>query len=483
MTGLWIAIAGIGLALGGLLLLALRATPLRGDRASYDVRVYRDQLDEVVRDRDRGLIGEEQAAAATAEIQRRILALADRRQAALTVATPPERAIVIAAAVAAPLAAILLYLQIGSPAAPDRPFAGGGSLPVAAQSAEHSQEMLDMVERLAARLKSAPTDAEGWLLLARSYATMDRYADAADAYRAAVQHSNRRPDIVSAYGEARVMAGGGRVDDETLALFDEAMAKSDVDPRAWFYGALGQAQRGNLAAAMQLWFDLAIVSPPDAPWLMDLQQRIDGIATELGVDPDKLEPSARAQAVLDGSGSLAPPPAVAAPAPAAAPPAAPRGPTREDMEAALGMGEGDRQAMIRGMVDGLAARLEQNPNDLDGWTRLERAYRVLGDTAKADQAAARIAALRTPAPTGAPTTTLPSAPRGPSPQDMENAATMTPEQRAEMIQGMVGGLVARLKDNPNDLPGWTMLERSYRVLGETAKADEALKRIQALQGK
>ncbi len=471
MTGLWIAVAFLALGLGLLLLLALRPGRIQGDRASYDVRVYRDQLDEVARDRDRGLIGEEQAAAATAEIQRRILALADSRQTELSEATPPQRAIVLATALMVPLAAIALYLHLGSPATPDRPFAARAPAPAAAQAVEHSQELLDMVERLAARLKTSPVDAEGWLLLARSYVTMDRYTEAADAYRIAIQQSNRRPDIVAAYGEVRVMAGGGRVDDETLALFDEVMAKTDVEPRAWFYGALGQAQRGYLAAAMQLWFDLAAVSPPDAPWLPDLQERIDGIATELGVDPDKLIPSARAQAVLDGNGPLAPPPsAVATPAPAAAP----KGPTREDMEAALGMSPDDRQAMIRGMVDGLAARLEQNPNDLDGWTRLERAYRVLGDTAKADQAAARIAALRAP-----PVAT----PRGPSPQDMENASTMTPEQRAELIQGMVGGLVARLQANPNDLQGWTMLERSYRVLGETAKADEALKRIQALQGK
>ena len=337
---------------------------------------------------------------------------------------------------------------------------------------------LDMVERLAARLKLSPGDVEGWMLLARSYLTMDRYPEAADAYRNAVERGSRQPELLSAWGEARVMAAGGRVDDETLALFDEIMGKTDVDPRAWFYGALGRAQRGQLPQALELWVDLAAVSPPDAPWLADLQQRIDGVAGELGVDPNAQKPSPRAQAVIEGAG--APPPAVVArPAP---PAAAPKGPTREDMEAALGLSPDDRQQMIRGMVAGLAAKLEQNPGDLDGWVRLERAYRVLGETAKADQAAARIAALRAPAPvTPPPAAGAAAAPRGPTQQDVEGAAAMTPEQRAELIQGMVGGLVARLKENPNDLQGWTMLERSYRVLGETAKADEVAKRIEAMQ--
>jgi cytochrome c-type biogenesis protein CcmH len=51
----------------------------------------------------------------------------------------------------------------------------------------------------------------------------------------------------------------------------------------------------------------------------------------------------------------------------------------------------ERQAMIRGMVERLAARLEQNPNDKEGWTRLARAYDVLGETTKAEAARARAA--------------------------------------------------------------------------------------------
>ena len=44
--------------------------------------------------------------------------------------------------------------------------------------------------------------------------------------------------------------------------------------------------------------------------------------------------------------------------------------------------------MIRGMVEGLAARLEDSPDDLDGWLRLVRSYKVLNEQEKARKAIA-----------------------------------------------------------------------------------------------
>ena len=46
-----------------------------------------------------------------------------------------------------------------------------------------------------------------------------------------------------------------------------------------------------------------------------------------------------------------------------------------------------------------------------------------------------------------------------------------------MIRDMVAGLAARLEDRPDDLEGWRMLGRSYRVLGELAKAADAYGRV------
>ena len=57
------------------------------------------------------------------------------------------------------------------------------------------------------------------------------------------------------------------------------------------------------------------------------------------------------------------------------------------------MTEADRAAMIEGMVAGLAARLEENPDDPDGWAMLIRSYRTLGDEKQAAEAEARVKVL------------------------------------------------------------------------------------------
>lgn len=102
-------------------------------------------------------------------------------------------------------------------------------------------------------------------------------------------------------------------------------------------------------------------------------------------NPDALDERARAQAfIAQRSGEIPPSPPVIDARPQ-------RGPTDADVRDAQSMSDGDRQAMIQGMVDGLAARLEDSPNDASGWARLIRARMVLGQT---DEAAADVAAMR-----------------------------------------------------------------------------------------
>ena len=76
--------------------------------------------------------------------------------------------------------------------------------------------------------------------------------------------------------------------------------------------------------------------------------------------------------------------------------------------------------------------------------------------------------------------TVQAPPRGPSAEDMRAAGRMTPEERQEMIRGMVEGLAERLEENPGDLAGWLRLGRAQAVLGELDKSADAYGRAVAL---
>ena len=423
----------IGLAVGliGLtsLAMALLLVPLlvRRQRAesrdAYNLAVYRDQLAEIERDLGRGVLTAEQADAARTEIGRRILALNPATPAAALNSAMPFAA-ATAAVLLLPFAAWALYAVLGSPTMPDQPYASRGTNPAAVtataenggQGAPHV-DMAEAVQQLTAHLKDHPDDLTGWALLARSDMSLGRYQDGADAYKHAVDLSAKRADIWGDWAEAAVLAAGGTVTAEAKEAFQAGLNDPELAPRSRYYLALAQMQQGDGKGALQSWVDLAVDSPADADWLPMVQKRIEQTAASLGVDAATLKSSSGAP--LPKLAAAGPPPghppmatpgaappghpptpaSAAAPSSAsAAPPATGSAPdpqkVREAQQALAGASPQDRQAMINSMVERLAARLEQQPDDVDGWTRLARSYTVLNQPDKARDAYAHAAKLQ-----------------------------------------------------------------------------------------
>lgn len=382
MTLLWIA-GGLLAALSVLLLVQplIRSRPAPPPRGSYDAAVLVDQLAEVDRDEAAGLIDAEAAAGARREVKRRLLAAMESVQ-ALPASDPPARGagrrwLAATLALAVPVLAGALYLGLGNPTVPDEPLIArqtSGDLAEANRRPALDPSLVETVAQLERYLAVHPGEGQGWFLLGRSYLTIDRTADAVTALAKAKSLMPDRPDVTAAYGEALVIAADGHVDEPARAEFEQALAADPRNVQARYYLALGQAQQKDVAGALQSWVDLVALSPADAPWLPLVRQQIAAAAQAIGVDPATLKPSAAALA-------LAPP---ATEAPAATP-----GPSAEDMKAAAQMSPEQQQAMIRSMVERLATRLQENPDDRQGWLRLARAYDVLGETAKAADARAR----------------------------------------------------------------------------------------------
>jgi cytochrome c-type biogenesis protein CcmH len=354
MIWFWI-IAGLLVvaALIALLKPLLRATPESADQGESVVAVFRRQLTNLDGEIAQGRLAAEEAAAVRAEITRRMLAAANQeaqnsRGAVLGSAASSWRiGVAIGIAALLPAAALAIYAAVGAPAAIER----GGSA-AAAPATDNRAKLAAAAEQLKARLQQEPGHVEGWVLLARTFASLERYPEARTAYSQAIALAPKEPRLHAELGELLVLAAGGEVTAEAQAEF----VKAGDDPRARFYDAEAALQRGDREGAKATLRALLATAPAEAQWRKVVQERL------AEIDPSEQPPAAK------GSG-----------------------PTPQDVAAAQSMSPEERQAMIRSMVDRLAARLEQNPNDKEGWSRLAHAYDVLGESEKAEAARARAA--------------------------------------------------------------------------------------------
>jgi len=435
-------------------------------RADFDITVYKDQLAEVDRDLERGVLSEDQALAARTEIERRMLTAGQDQDSALEIAATSKpkssMALIAAIVVAVPLGAVAFYMYLGQPELRDQPLAQRQQMQQQAQAQGQGEDTraraMELLAQLEARLKENPKDIEGWLILAQVYEAMNRFADAATAYEKVVNLTDRHPEPLTAWAEALIMAEKTVVLPAVTELLKEVKTKDPSEPRSYFYLALERQQHDDLPAALDEYVQLLKVSPSDAEWVEQIQDRMKALADEIGVEMPVV-------AMLPPAG----PPAGMADAPANAP-----GPSAQQMQDAQQMTPEERQAMVQSMVQRLADRLKDNPDDLAGWQRLAQVYRVQGETAKAAEADAQVARLQGAA------TSAPVAP-GPSVQQMQDAQQMSADDRQAMIQSMVQRLADKLKDNPDDLAGWKRLAQAYRVMGDMAKVAEAEAQIQRLQ--
>ncbi len=339
------------LGLLALLTIALLVLPVArrgGSGADAGIKVYRDQLDELERDIEAGLIDAGAGAAARREIERRLLREDAHRRMVSEGQRKSGAGLVAVICVAVVALAVLVYGVLGSPYLPDQPLAARLEGPT--QDGGDGVELRPLVARAEARAQNDPFDRESWVLLANAYAFANRYDDAANAMAEAVALDPEDAGTLSALGEFVTLSRGGVVTPAARMAFARALAFDPTEPVARYYEGVARAQDGDITGALRVWRELLADSAPDASWIAQLQRHIadaetmTGSITGLTSDEDGL------------SGS-----------------------TQEDIEVAAEMTEDGQVAMIRSMVDGLAERLQDEPDNLEGWLRLAQAYGVLGD--------------------------------------------------------------------------------------------------------
>ncbi|MEJ0012357.1 MAG: c-type cytochrome biogenesis protein CcmI [Bauldia sp.] len=256
---LWIAMAVLAAAASIPLLVALGRPPRGASQSAQAVAIYRDQLDEVSRDVARGVVGEADAEGARTEIARRLIRAGDA-PAEGTATSDRWRSVATAVIIAMPVAALALYLLLGSPLDPD--------LPLAARPDVAEFQKLNLgVAQIEAHLAAAPDDGKGWEVIAPVYSALGRDADAAHAWQRAIDLLGSTAVRQANLGETLVAVGGGAVTPDAKAAFEKAHALAQDDARPRFYLALALSQAGDKDAATAAWRDLIATAPKDASWL------------------------------------------------------------------------------------------------------------------------------------------------------------------------------------------------------------------------
>ncbi|MBO9629021.1 MAG: c-type cytochrome biogenesis protein CcmI [Shinella sp.] len=338
----WILVAILTAAVAAVLLLPLLRRPsASANDAGHDVEVYRDQLEELKRDEATGLIGAAEAELARAEVARRLIA-ASKAEAKEKARTSGRNRLAQAfVIVLLPAIGLCLYLATGRPDLPAQPLAE--------RLANPGNDINILIARAENHLARNPDDGAGWDLLAPIYYRSSRMEDSANAYAQAIRLLGESPERLDGYAEALIALADGVVTADARKPLEASLKLKPDNPRTRYYLALALEQEGRKPEARAAFEALAKDSPADAAWLPLVNKHI----------------------VALGEGGATP---------------TLGNPTVDDVAAAQDLSTGDRQQMIAGMVESLAAKLQENPNNFEGWMRIIRSYVVLDQRPKAEAA-------------------------------------------------------------------------------------------------
>lgn len=328
MIAFWV-VAGVlsALCAGLVLWSSARAAAVAG-ADDPTTAVYRRQLREIDDLADRGLIPASERTIAHAEAARRLLGASEGKAAPWS-ADVALRKTVLAIAALTPLVAIGIYIAVGSPGLPDQPFKARVAAWKAADPSTLTPPQMAVV--LQSLIKERGGDPEAYGFLAQAEMASDNPDAAARALRRAIELAPDRADLWEGLGEVLLVQAEGEVTPQAQRAFQEAVKRDPNAVSARFHLARAQVSGGERDAGLAAWRALAADLPADDPRRAAVQQ-----------------------AIAQAEGAPAP------------------------------KFDGGQMAAVEGMVASLAARLEAEPDDPEGWVRLVRSYAVLGDAAKRD---------------------------------------------------------------------------------------------------
>lgn len=229
-------------------------------RDEVNLTVLRDQLRELDADLAAGTIDATAYRSARLELERRV-AEDVQPSAASAVFMPAKRWTAVVVGSGVPVVAIALYLLLGSP---------GGLDPIQVASPKDQthtvskDQIENMVARLAQRLKNEPDNAEGWSMLARSYNSLDRFGEAAEAYAHLVKLVSDDADLLADYADTLATSRNKNLQGEPEKLIARALTLDPKNIKALALSGSAAFERRDYRAAVTQWEKILAIVPPES---------------------------------------------------------------------------------------------------------------------------------------------------------------------------------------------------------------------------
>ena len=259
------------------------------DLRAANVLIYQDQFKEMEADLKNGLVSEDQYQQDKEELERRLLEDIKAPGIESSKSSAGTRNFAYGVGMAIPVGVIALYFLIGNPKALSPSLA---SAELASPSTQQggpmsNQQIAANVEKLAKRLEQNPNDAQGWLMLARSYTLMERFADAASAYEHATALNANDATIWADYAEASAMANGQRLAGKPTEAINRALQIDPKNQKALDLAGSAAYQAGDYNKAIDYWQKLLNQLPAGSEELRTVSDQIAKAKQEAGEKSSK----------------------------------------------------------------------------------------------------------------------------------------------------------------------------------------------------
>ena len=225
---------------------ARRHQPAGAGRKAANLAIFRDQLADLERERNEGSLDESEFEQARDELQRRLLEEVETSSETESAPATTSRPTAVLLLVLLPLAALAAYTVLGSPRALD-------PVNTAPQKQMTPEDINAMVARLAARMQQNPDDMNGWLMLARSYKMLGRYAESVEAYGKAEPVIEKDPELLASYAETLAMASGKGLTGKARELIDKALKLDPKHAHTLFLAGAAAMEAGDAKNGIAYW--------------------------------------------------------------------------------------------------------------------------------------------------------------------------------------------------------------------------------------